>query len=171
MSQILRNIRTSEVQILFAIHSYFVAMKDKIQKLRELTGAGVMVCKKALEDAAGDFDKAAALIKEEGFTKAKEKEGRETKAGLIKSYIHNDRVGALLELNCETDFVARSDPFRELAQNLVLQVVAMNPENVDELLAQPYVKDETTTINDLVKGVILKTGENVKVSRFVRYEL
>ncbi len=130
-----------------------------------------MVCKKALEDAAGNIEKAITLIKEQGFSYAKEKENRETKAGLVKSYVHNDRVGALLELNCETDFVARSDPFRELAQNLVLQIVAMNPESVDELLTQPHIKDESTTINDLIEGVILKTGENVKVSRFIRYEL
>ncbi len=146
-------------------------MKDKIQKLRELTGAGVMASKKALDDAVGDFDKAAALIKERGFAKAAEKESRETKAGLIKAYVHNDRVGALLELNCETDFVARSDPFRELAHNLAMQIVAMNPKDVKELLAQPYIRDESTTVSDLVKGVILKTGENIKIGRFIRYEL
>lgn len=142
-----------------------------IQKLRELTGAGVMACKKALEEAGGKFDQAVALIKEQGFKRAIEKEGRETKAGIIKTYIHNDRVGALLELNCETDFVARSDPFQELAHSLVVQIVAMDPEDIDELLAQPYVKDESMVINDLVKGAILKTGENIKIGRFIRYEL
>lgn len=142
-----------------------------IQKLRELTGAGVMICKKALDEAGGVFDKAVALIKEQGFKRAAEKEGRETKAGLIKAYVHNDRVGALLELSCETDFVARSDPFRELAHSLAMQIVAMNPKNIDELLAEPYIKDESVVISELVKGVILKTGENIKVSRFTRYEL
>ena len=77
----------------------------------------------------------------------------------------------MLELNCETDFVARSDPFQELAKNLTMQIAAMNPENVEGLLTQPYIRDESITINDLVKGVILKTGENIKVKRFVRYEL
>lgn len=142
-----------------------------IQKLRELTGAGVMACKKALDDAGGDFDKAIALIKERGFAKAREKAGREAKAGLIKAYVHNDKVGALLELNCETDFVARSDPFRELAHNLTMQIVAMNPADREELLAQLYIRDESTTINDLIKATILKTGENIQVKRFVRYEL
>lgn len=130
-----------------------------------------MICKKALDDAAGDFDKAVALVKEKGFAKAAEKESRETKAGLIKAYVHNDRVGAILELNCETDFVARSDPFRELAHNLVMQIVAMDPKDIDELLTQPYIRDESVVINDLVKEVILKTGENIKIGRFVRYEL
>lgn len=142
-----------------------------IQKLRELTGAGVMLCKRALEDAGGNLDKAVGLIKEQGFAKAAEKEGRETRAGLINAYVHSGRVGALLELNCETDFVARSEPFRELAKNLAMQIAAMNPEDVEELLAQPYIRDESMTINELVKGVILKTGENIQIGRFVRYEL
>jgi len=130
-----------------------------------------MICKKALDEAGGVFDRAVALVKEQGFKRAAEKEGRETKAGLVKAYVHNDRVGALLELNCETDFVARSDPFRELAHSLAMQIVAMNPKDIDELLAESYVKDESVVINDLVNGVILKTGENIKVGRFVRYEL
>mgnify|MGYP001609559043 FL=1 len=80
-------------------------------------------------------------------------------------------MGVLLELNCETDFVARSDPFRELAHSLAMQIAAMNPEDINEFLAQPYIKDESVVINDLVKGVILKTGENIKIGRFTRYEL
>lgn len=148
-----------------------MAKATDIQKLRELTGAGVMICKKALDEAGGVFDKAVALVREQGFKRAAEKEGRETKAGIIKAYVHNDRVGALLELNCETDFVAHSDPFRELAHGLAMQIVAMDPKNIDELLTQPYVKDESVTINDLVKEVILKTGENIKIGHFVRYEL
>ncbi len=148
-----------------------MAKATDIQKLRELTGAGVMICKQALDEAGGVFDRAVDLVKEQGFKRAAEKEGRETKAGLVKAYVHNDRVGALLELNCETDFVARSDPFRELAHSLAMQIVAMNPKDIDELLAESYVKDESVVINDLVNGVILKTGENIKVGRFVRYEL
>lgn len=139
--------------------------------MRELTGAGIMICKKALEEAAGDFDKAVALIKEQGFKRAAEKENRATGAGLIKAYVHSDKVGALVELNCETDFVARSEPFQELAKNLAMQIVAMNPENVDELLKQPYIKDESIKVDDLVKDVVLKTGENIKIGRFTRYEL
>ena len=146
-------------------------MKNKIQELRRLTGAGVMICKRALEEAGGDLQKAIALVKKQGFAKAAEKAGRETGAGLVKAYVHNDKVGALLTLNCETDFVARSEPFRELAKNLTMQIVAMDPEDVDELLAQPYIRDESVTVNDLVKEVVLKTGENIKIGRFTRYEL
>lgn len=130
-----------------------------------------MVCKRALDEARGDFDKAVKLIRERGLAKAAEKENRETKAGLIKAYVHQDKIGAILELNCETDFVARSDPFQELAYNLTMQVVAMNPKNIEELLDQPYIRDESITISELIKGVILKTGENIKVSRFTRYAL
>lgn len=130
-----------------------------------------MVCKRALDEARGDFDKAVKLIRERGLAKAAEKESRETKAGLIKAYVHQDKIGAILELNCETDFVARSQPFQELAHNLVMQIVAMNPKDVKELLSQPYIRDEKVIVGDLIKEVIAKTGENIKVSRFVRYEL
>ncbi len=142
-----------------------------MQKLRKDTGAGVMDCKKALEEAGGDFDKAKGIIKERGLIKAEKKSDRELKAGVIDSYIHNDRVGVLLQLSSETDFVARSEPFRELAHSLSMQVAAMSPENVEELLNQPYIKDEKQTIEELVKGVIAKLGENIKIEKFTRYEL
>ncbi len=142
-----------------------------VQKLREMTGAGVMECKKALEDAAGDFDKAVQIINERGLVKAEKKASRTTGAGLLESYVHNNRVGVLLDLRCETDFVVRSEPFRELAHNLVMHIAAMNPENVEDLLKQPYVRDEKMAIDALIKGVIAKTGENIKVERFCRYEL
>lgn len=142
-----------------------------MQKLREVTGAGVMECKKALEDASGDFDKAVQIINERGLIKAEKKASRATGAGLLESYIHNNRVGVLLDLRCETDFVVRSEPFRELAHNLVMHIAAMNPENVEELLKQPYVRDDKTTVDALIKGVIAKTGENIRIERFCRYEL
>lgn len=148
-----------------------MAQASEIQKLREITGAGVMTCKKALEDAGGDIKKAITLIREWGIARAEEREGREARAGVIDAYVHNDRVGVLLELNCETDFVARSDVFRELVHNLAMQVAAMSPKDTEELLAQPYVRDEKITVDDLIKEVILKTGENIKVGRFTRYEL
>ncbi len=148
-----------------------MAQASEIQKLREITGAGVMACKKALEDAGGDIEKAITLIRELGIARAEEREGREARAGVIDAYLHNDRVGVLLELNCETDFVARSDVFRELVHNLAMQVAAMSPQDTEELLAQPYIRDEKITVDDLVKEVILKTGENIKIGRFTRYEL
>lgn len=142
-----------------------------IQKLREATGAGVMECKRALEDAAGDFSKAKGLIRERGLVKADKKSERAVNAGIVTSYIHNDRVGVLLELHCETDFVGKSEPFRELAKNLTMQIAAMDPADPEALLTQPFIKDEKTTVEELVKGVIAKVGENIVVERFVRFEI
>lgn len=147
-----------------------MAIND-IQKLREATGAGVMECKKALQDSGGDFDKAKDLINERGLIKAEKKGDRATGAGLLESYIHNGRVGVLLELRCETDFVARSAPMKELSHNLVMHIASMDPENIESLLAQPYVKDESQTVENLIKQTIAKLGENLKVARFARYEL
>ena len=121
-----------------------------VKKLREQSGAGVMDAKKALEEAGGDFDKAKKLIKEKGLAKADKKADREIKAGIVKTYVHNDRVGVVMRLGCETDFVAKSEPFLELAQNLAMQIVAMNPKNVDELFAQPFIKDEKTKASTTV---------------------
>ncbi len=146
-------------------------MKEQIQKLREETNAGVMDCKKALEEAGGDLEKAKKILYEKGLIKANQKSERATGAGLLESYIHNGRVGVLLELRCETDFVARNELFKELAHNLAMQIAAMNPENVEELLKQPSIKDESQTIEDLIKQYIAKTGENIRVERFCRYEL
>ncbi len=146
-------------------------MGNNVQRLREATGAGVMECKRALEDAGGDFDQAVKLIGERGLVKAEKKAGRTTGAGLLESYIHNGRVGVLLELRSETDFVAHSEPFRTLAHELAMQIAAMAPAGVPELMAQPYIKDVEKTISILVKGTIAKVGENIRVERFCRYEL
>jgi elongation factor Ts len=142
-----------------------------IQKLREVTGAGVMECKKALADAGGDFDRAKELIHERGLVKVEKRADRATGAGLIQTYVHNERIGVLLDLRAETDFVTRSDPFRELARELAMQIAAMAPETVEELLSQPYIRDESKTVGDLVKDVIAKVGENVRVNKFYRIEL
>lgn len=144
---------------------------NDVQKLREITGAGVMDCKKALVDAHGDFEKAKALIQERGFIKAEKKSSRATGAGLLESYIHNGRVGVLMEIRCETDFVAHADPFKELSHELAMQIAAMNPENTDELLNEPYIKDERLTVAQLIKNAVAKLGENIRVERFCRYEL
>jgi len=112
--------------------------KDEVQKLREATGAGVMECKKALTDAKGDFAAAKKLIHERGLAKFEKRAGRETGAGLIESYIHNERIGVILDIRAETDFVVHSEPFRTLAHELAMQISAMNPADVDELLKQPY---------------------------------
>lgn len=142
-----------------------------VSKLREMTGAGIMDCKRALDDAGGDFEKAKALIMERGMVKAEKKADRATGAGILEAYVHNNRVGVMLDLRCETDFVVRSDPFRALAKELVMQIAAMNPADAAELLAQPYIKDPSMTVEQLIKSVIAKVGENMRVEKFCRYEL
>ncbi len=142
-----------------------------VQKLREMTSAGVMDCKKALEEANGDFDRALELIKERGVIIAEKKASRAATTGIIESYVHNDRIGVMLEIHCETDFVGRSEPFRELAHNIAMQIAAMDPADVPALLEQPFIRNEKTTIGDLVKETIAKVGENITIERFIRYEL
>jgi elongation factor Ts len=188
-----------------------------VKTLREMTGAGILECKKALEETGGDLEEAVELLRKRGIAKAAKKAGRETKEGIIHSYIHaGGRVGVLLELNCETDFVARNEVFKELANEIALQIAAMKPQYVSRddipreviekegeiareaaiaegkpehiaekiaegklekffkevcLLEQPYIKDDKKTVEDLIKEYIAKLGENIKVSRFCRYEI
>ena len=146
-------------------------MDNILIRLREATSAGVMDCKKALDDAGGDFDKAKQLIFERGVAKAEKRAERKTGAGLLETYVHNGRIGVILELRCETDFVAKTDVFKTLAHDLSMHIASMNPETPEELLKQPFVKDESITIGDLITQAIAKTGENIKVERFCRYEL
>jgi elongation factor Ts len=146
-------------------------MVNDIQKLREATGAGVMECKKALVDAKGDFKAAEKLIQERGLLKAEKKESRSTGAGFLETYVHNGRIGVLLDVRAETDFVVRSEPFRSLSREIAMHIAAMAPESVEALLAQPYVKDESISVLDFIKGTVAKVGENIKVERFCRYEL
>lgn len=146
-------------------------MKDLILKLRELTGAGVMDAKHILEEVKGDFDAALKILREKGLSKVEKRAGRAAGAGLIHSYVHGGRIGVLIDVRAETDFVVRSDPFRELAHELTMQIAAMAPKDVPELLAQPYVKDPNRTVGDIVKDVIAKVGENVQVNTFSRLEL
>jgi elongation factor Ts len=143
-----------------------------VQRLRSESGAGVMDCKRALEETGGDYAKALALIKERGIQSVAKKSEREAKEGLVASYIHsNGRVGALVELASETDFVSRGDDFRQLAQEIAMQVAAMNPATVDELLEQAYIRDASKTIKDLVTRVAATTKENVHVRRIQRFAL
>lgn len=145
---------------------------DLLKKLREETSAGVSDCRKALEDAEGDYAKAKQLLNERGLEKAKKKEGKETTEGIVASYIHsNNKVGVLIDLRCETDFVARTDDFKNLAKEITLQIAAMNPKDVNELLASAYIRDPKLSIQDLIKGTIAKVGENISISRFSRLEV
>ncbi len=188
-----------------------------VSELRARTGAGMMDCKKALQEANGDFEKAAELLRMKGAARADKRAGRSAAEGVIESYVHfNSRVAVLVELNCETDFVARNEDFRALARDLALHIASARPLAVrvedlpadvvaaerrvyeaqvaeekkpdavktkivegrlrkffeeSVLLEQKFVKDDATTVGDLVRGLAAKTGENVQVRRFVRFEL
>ena len=161
-----------------------------IKELREKTGAGIMNCKRALEEAKGDIDGALEILKRQGLAKAEKKAHREARQGLIETYIHTGgRIGALLEVNCETDFVARTNEFRELAHHLAMQVAATAPvflsrDDFDEkelpdevdpdevcLLSQPFIRDPERTVQDIITDTVARVGENIKVRRFARFEL
>lgn len=145
---------------------------EKIRQLREETGISIVECKKALEQARGDIKKAKDLLKEKGAMVLEKKSQREAKEGIIECYLHpNKKIGVLVELNCETDFVARSKKFQELAHELCLQIAAMNPENIETLMTQPWIRDESKTLKELISEYIIKLGENIEVGRFKRYEI
>jgi len=145
---------------------------DTLKKLREETSAGVSDCRAALEDAAGDYAKAKKLIQERSIEKAAKKEGKETSEGIVASYVHaNGKVGVLVALTCETDFVALNDEFKKLGHEIALQVAAMDPKDVPALLKSAYIRDAKLTIADLIKTTIAKVGENITVARFSRLAL
>lgn len=189
----------------------------QVKELREATGAGILDCRKALQEHNGDFDKAVAWLREKGLAAAAKKAGREAKDGVVELYSHGGgRVGVMVEVNCETDFVARTEQFRTFAHDLALQVAASNPRYLDVadvptevlesersiarnrakeegkpekiwdkiaegriekfyqevcLLKQPFIKDESQTVADLLKTTIAAIGENVIIRRFARWEL
>lgn len=149
-----------------------VITTEDVKKLREATGARIMDCKKALEEANGDFNKALKLVEEKGLARAEKNADRETKAGFIANYVHmTGMTAALVEVVCETDFVAKNQEFRDLAREMAMQVVAMSPEDVPALLEQEYIKDPSKTIGGMLKSLSGKIGEKMEVRRFVRYEL
>jgi len=144
----------------------------EVKKLRDETGAGVMAAKAALEEAQGGFEKAKEILRKKGEEVVSKKAARQTAEGLIETYVHaGGKIAGVVELNCETDFVARTDEFRHLARELAMQVVAMNPQTVDELLTQEYIRDPNRKVGDLIKEVIVRTGENIKVGKIARFSL
>jgi len=159
----------------------------RIKELRDQTGAGIMDCRNALVEAEGDTERAAKILEERNLAQAQKKAMRTTTQGIVEAYIHTGgRVGAIVEVNCESDFVARTDEFKELAHDLAMQVTAQDPkfisrEDVPEdadiepvsacLLLQPFIKNPDKTIYDIIFETIAKVGENIKVSRFARFEL
>ena len=144
--------------------------KQDILKLRQETGAGVMEAKKTLEET-GDFEQARKILKEKGAEKAAEKADRAAHAGIIVSYVHSNKVGVMLELNCETDFVAKNENFQNLAKELAMQIAAMASKDVAGLLTEPYIRDENLKISGLITDLVSKVGENIIIKRFVRYQL
>jgi elongation factor Ts len=186
---------------------------DLIKKLKELSGAGLTDAKKALVEAKGDFDKALAAMRKKGLTKAEKRGDRETREGLIDAYVHDGRLGAIVEVNCETSFVAKTDEFKTLVHQIAMQVASMNPLYVSEadipeadrkakmkelesnfkgpekmkdqilegqmkkafadkvLMNQPYILDDSKTVEQFIKEAIAKTGENITVRQFKRIEL
>jgi len=169
---------------------------DAIKELRKSTGAPILDCRKVLKECGGDTEKARVILKEKGFAKAQRLESRSANQGAVASYIHHDgKTGALVEINCETDFVAKNEIFKALAKEVTLQIVACSPlyvarENVPQdgvakvpeneredfyktscLLEQPSIRDAAVSIGDLIKEAMSKLGENIVVKRFIRYKV
>ena len=178
---------------------------DQVKRLREITGAGMMDCKRALEETGGDMEKALELLRVKGLADAKKRQSRVAREGVVDAYIHmKGRLGVLVEVNCETDFVANTAEFRALARDLAMQVAATDPRWISRddvpddvtagerkvyeeqareqgkleafykdscLLDQPFIKDDTRTVGDLVSETSAKVGEKVEVRRFARFKL
>ena len=145
---------------------------ELVKKIRAEMGLGIMEIKSALEEAEGDETKAKQILKEKGFKKAESKAERETHQGRVATYTHaTGKIGVMVELLCETDFVAKHEDFLALTKDLCLQVAAMNPETVEDLMKQEFIKDPSKTIEEMVKALISKFGENMKINRIVRFEI
>lgn len=145
---------------------------DLIKKLREQTAAGISDIKEALEKSNGDEKKALVLLRQKGLDKAAKRSTKETGCGVVEAYVHgNKKSGAMVVLLCETDFVAKNDDFLKLAHEIAMQVTAMDPKNIDELLQQEWIKNPSQTIGDLVKTQIAKFGENIKIKEIGRFQI
>lgn len=145
---------------------------DNLKKLRELTGVSFSLCKRALDQSGDDIDKAKKLLAGWGAEQIQGKLTRKTTAGAVFSYIHhNKKVGVLLELLCETDFVASNQEFQRLGADLTMQIASMNPKDENELLQKEYIKDPKITVQTMLKEHIFRIGENIKIGRFIRYEI
>ncbi len=158
-----------------------------IRELRDQSGAGIMDCRKALFEAQGNLEEASQILKQQSFFKAEKKAKRPVTEGIIDAYIHaGGRIGAMVEVNCETDFTTRTDEFKELAHHLAMQVAAIPPQFISReeapegadieaqaacLLLQPYIKDPNMTVQDIIDETIAKVGENIRVGRFARFEV
>ncbi|MBX4206073.1 translation elongation factor Ts [Candidatus Microgenomates bacterium] len=145
---------------------------DVMKRLREETGAPIMRVKQVLDEQKGNEKKALEILRKEGFEKAAKRTDRVTGQGKVFSYIHHSsKIGSMVELLCETDFVARNELFEELGKNIAMQIASLDPKDLKDLKSQDFIKDSSKKIEDLVKEVIAKTGENVQIGRFTRFEL
>lgn len=144
----------------------------QVKKLRDETGAPIMEVRRALKETNGEEKEARETLKKRGLEKIAKRSNRETAQGLIETYAHADgKIGSMVYLSCETDFVARTDEFKNLAKELAMQVAAMNPEDTKEMLDQEYIRDPSKKVSDLVSEIAAKTGENVKIQRISRFSL
>lgn len=143
-----------------------------VKQLRSATSASIADCQKALTEANGDLNKAKEILRKKGIESAEKKADRIAGEGLVESYVHgNGKVGSIIVLSCETDFVARTAEFKSLAHEIAMQVAAMSPKNVEELLKQDYIRDGSKTIENLIKETIAKLGENIVLKSFTRAEV
>ena len=147
-------------------------MINLVKQLRESTGAGMLDCQKALEASKGDIGKAVEILRKKGEKIAEVKQGRSTKEGVVEAYIHsNKKIGVLVELRSETDFVARNPEFQKLAHDIAMQIAATSPESIEDLLVQESIRDPKTTIGESIKQAIQKFGENIEISHIERLAL
>jgi len=145
-------------------------MKELIKQLREVTGAGMLDCQKALKQTSGDFDQAKEMLIQKLGKKAEKKQDRATNEGIVATYVHgNKKMGAMVTVKCETDFVAKNDTFINLANTIAMQVGATNPSDVNELLSQGYIKDPSITVQELINQAIGKIGENITIGEFKHF--
>lgn len=144
---------------------------EQIKELRDQTGISIAQCKQALEESAGDLAQALAALKAKGAQIAEKKSGRALKAGVVAAYTHTTRtLGAMVVLSCETDFVAKNPEFIAVAEDIAMQVAAMDPQTIEELLAQPFIKDAAQTVADLVSGLVQKFGERTEIIKLIRLD-
>ncbi|TSC66553.1 MAG: elongation factor T [Candidatus Berkelbacteria bacterium Gr01-1014_85] len=144
---------------------------SQVKELRQRTGIGLMDAKRALVEAAGDMEKAISILQAKGASVMAKKADRTASDGVIETYVHNNKIGVMVEVNCETDFVARNPEFRNFAHEVALQIASMRPATVEELLAQPFIKAPSQTMSDLLTALVQKIGEKIVIERFERYEL
>ena len=145
---------------------------QQIKELRDKTGVSVSACKRALEEAGGDMEKALAVLQRESAKSAEKKADRALGSGVIEAYVHNNKkVGVILELKSESDFVSGNEEFRTLAKDAAMHIAASSPSDLDELMGQPYIKNPAVTVKELLNQAIQKFGEKIEISRFVKYNL